>query len=104
MIAPQIEISEAQVAGFCQKWGVGELALFGSVLREDFRPDSDVDVLYTMLPGHACGFHEYFDMKDELEALFGRRVDLVSKAVVEQSPNWVRRRHILSNHRVIYAG
>ena len=104
MSAAHLAISEEAIAAFCKKWGIKELALFGSVLRDDFGPESDVDVLYTMLPDRQCGFHEYFDMKDELEKLFESPVDLVRKSLVEQSPNWIRRRHILSTYRVVYAG
>ena len=104
MITAKIQIPEQRIAEFCQRWQVRELALFGSVLRDDFRDDSDVDVLYTMLPGAPHDWDIYWAMKQELEQLFGRPVDLVRKQVIEQSPNWVRRRHILANHRVVYAG
>src|SRR4051794_60466 len=103
MVAAKIDISPERIADFCQRWKVRELALFGSVLRDDFRDDSDVDVLYSMMPGVPQDLDSYFGMKEELERLFGRPVDLVEKQVIEKSPNWVRRRHILANHRVVYA-
>ncbi|HVT82676.1 MAG TPA: nucleotidyltransferase domain-containing protein [Phycisphaerae bacterium] len=104
MIAAKIDIPLERIADFCRRWKVQEFALFGSVLRDDFGPESDVDVLYVMCPGVEEDFYSYFDMKTELEELFGRPVDLVKKKVVEDSPNWIRRKHILANYRVVYAG
>lgn len=92
-----------QIAAFCRKWNVSEFALFGSVLRDDdFRPDSDVDVLLTWAPDARVSLFDYPEMKDELEAIFGRKVDLVSKRGVEQSSNWIRRKAILESARVVY--
>ena len=91
-----------KIAEFCRKWNVSELALFGSVLRDDFRPDSDVDVLVTWAPDARISLFDYTPMREELETMFGRRVDLVSKRGVEQSSNWIRRRSILESARVVY--
>ena len=104
MLTAHVNVPESQIADFCRRWGVQEFALFGSVLRDDFRPDSDVDVLYTMKPDARHDWDVYWGMKEELERLYGRPVDLVKKKLIQESPNWVRRRHILANHRVIYAG
>lgn len=98
----RVPFPKEQIAAFCRKWKITELALFGSVLREDFRPDSDVDVLVTFAPGADWGIDELLDMKEQLESLFGRRVDLVEKRLVEQSPNYIRRRQILSNLERLY--
>jgi predicted nucleotidyltransferase len=98
-----IAIDDEAVARFCRKWRIRELALFGSVLTEEFRPDSDVDVLITFSdPAPDLGaWGEHLDtMREELEALFGRRVDLVEKKLVN---NPFRRHHILTTRRVIYA-
>lgn len=103
MITTNIDIDYEQIATFCRKWGIRELALFGSVLRDDFRPDSDVDVLFTMAAGAPCGFDEFWGMKEELERMFGRQVDFVQRQLVEESPNWIRRKHILGTCRTIYA-
>lgn len=103
MVLAQKDISLDRIAAFCKKWGVKEFALFGSILREDFGLASDIDVLYVMCPGRKCGLIEYFDMKEELEAVFGRPVDLVDRKCVEESPNWVRRRAILSTAETVYA-
>ena len=97
-----IEVPKDKITEFCLKWKITELALFGSVLRDDFRPDSDVDVLVTFGSDADWGFEHLLDMKDELESLFGRPVDLVEKRLVEGSPNYIRRKHILSNIKTVY--
>jgi uncharacterized protein len=99
----QIIVPRDQIAAFCKKWKIIELAFFGSVLREDFRPDSDVDVLVTFSPDSDWGVEHLLDMKEELEALFGRPVDLVEKRLVEESRNYIRRKHILSHMEPVYA-
>lgn len=95
-----IDIPSDALSTFCQKWHVDELALFGSVLRDDFRPDSDVDVLVTFHDGAPWTVWDWADMKEELRAIFGRNVDLVEKRALR---NPYRRRAILAEHRVIYA-
>lgn len=95
---PQVEISE-----FCRRWRIAELALFGSVLRDDFGPESDLDVLVTFVPGADWGLLDHYQMKQELATLLGRDVDLLTKRSVEQSRNWLRRRAILSTAQVVYA-
>jgi hypothetical protein len=99
----QIMMPKDRITAFCQKWKITELALFGSVLREDFRPDSDVDVLVTFSPDSDWGVDHLLDMKEELEPLFGRAVDLVEKRLVEESRNYIRRKHILSHMEAVYA-
>ncbi|MEI7903158.1 MAG: nucleotidyltransferase family protein [bacterium] len=97
-----IAIPQDGVTDFCRRWQIVELALFGSVLRDDFRPDSDVDVLVSFHP-HAQ--HTLFDMvhmQEELERLFGRKVDLVSRRGIETSRNHIRRRAILESAEVVY--
>lgn len=97
-----IDVPKDQIATFCRKWKITELALFGSVLRDDFRPDSDVDVLVTFLPE---SHHTLFDLvhaQDELQAIMGRKVDLVERKAVERSENYIRRKHILSSVEPIY--
>ena len=71
----RFEVPDGAIAEFCRKWKITELALFGSVLREDFGPESDVDVLVTFEPGHTPGF-AFFEIQAELSELLGRRVDL----------------------------
>jgi len=98
-----IEISEPRLQNFCQRWAIDELALFGSVLREDFRPDSDVDVLVSFNPKAQVGLLSLVRMERELSQLMGRKVDLVDKRDVEASPNWIRRREILTTAQPVYA-
>ena len=76
----KIDIDPRALDGFCRNHHVAELAVFGSVLREDFGPESDIDVLITFKPGASISLFDLVDMADQLSALFGRRVDLVPKA------------------------
>jgi uncharacterized protein len=89
-----------QISSFCRKWQVREFSLFGSVLRDDFGPDSDVDVLVSFQEGARITLWDMSDMVAELENLFGRKVDLVEK---EGLRNPYRRKEILSNCEVVYA-
>lgn len=74
-MSPRIAIDRSALADFCRRHHIRRLALFGSVLRDDFRPSSDVDVLVEFEPGHVPGF-AFFDLQEELAALLGRKVDL----------------------------
>jgi predicted nucleotidyltransferase len=98
-----IPLPTGAIRAFCDRWQVAELALFGSVLRDDFGPDSDVDVMVTFAPGAQQSFAELADMKEELEAMFGRPVDLLTRNGVEAMVNWYRRRAILESAKVVYA-
>jgi predicted nucleotidyltransferase len=98
-----IELPMEQIQEFCDRWQITEFALFGSVLRDDFRPDSDIDVLVTFAPTAKRGLSETLQMKDELQALLGRKVDFIIKAAIERSDNWLRRKNILESAQVIYA-
>ena len=91
------------IARFCQKNQIRRLALFGSVLREDFRPDSDVDVLVEFSTDAKYGLFALSRMEDELRHIFGREVDLVDRAAIEQSRNYIRRKEILGSLETIYA-
>ena len=98
----KMQVSQRDIGDFCERWQITELALFGSALRDDFGPDSDVDVLVSF-DGDAR--HTLFDMnrmEEELESMFGRRVDLVSRRGIEGSRNHLRRRAILESAEVIY--
>ncbi len=104
-MALQINVPYDVIADFCRRWRIRELSIFGSALREDFRPESDVDVLVSFEPGVTWSFHEWLEMIRELEAIFGHKVDLVERRLVEQSRNYIRRKHILSHlERVYVAG
>lgn len=98
----RLGLSPDQVAEFGQRWQVKELALFGSVLRSDFRADSDIDMLISYRSEANHGLLARVRMKHELEALCGREVDLVTKKSIEQSQNVLRRQTILESAQVIY--
>lgn len=103
MTITAIDIPMDQIQEFCQKWQVTEFALFGSVLRDDFRTDSDIDILITFSPTAKRGLAETIQMRDELQAIFNRKVDLIVKAAIKRSENWLRRKNILESAQVIYA-
>jgi predicted nucleotidyltransferase len=98
----RIAIPTEAIRDFCRRWKVTEFALFGSVLRDDFSPDSDVDVLVVFADDDSPGFEQLAAMRGDLEALFGREVDLVERRAVEQSENYIRRRHILKHVEPLY--
>jgi hypothetical protein len=96
----RIPASPTQIAEFCDRWHITEFALFGSVLRDDFRPDSDIDVLLTFSPEQWLTWDDWQAMQTEIETLFKRNVDLVSKKYLK---NPYRRHEILNTRQVIYA-
>ena len=98
-----IPIDRERIALFCQTWNIAEFALFGSVLRDEFGPDSDIDVLVTFRPEAHPTLFDLARMQEELSAIFGRHVDLLTRPGVEQSRNEIRRREILSTAEVIHA-
>jgi predicted nucleotidyltransferase len=101
-MSAKIEIDSEKIAEFCRRRNVVELALFGSVLRDDFRSDSDVDVLVTFAPGAGRTLRDLTQMEDELKELLGRKVDLVERKAVERSRNYIRRKHILQSLEQVY--
>ena len=101
-MSERIDIPSDKIAAFCQRWQITELALFGSVLRDDFGPDSDVDVLVRFGEGARHTLFDLDDMELELKEIFGREVDLVSRRGVEASHNYLRRNSILKTAQVIY--
>ena len=104
-IYQRLNTTPEKLARFCEKWQIIELALFGSALSDNFRPNgedpSDIDLLYTSAPSTRYGF-QFFDMQEELEKLLNRKVDLVSKRGIETSRNYLRRKSILESTQVIY--
>lgn len=95
-----IQPDQARIIEFCKKWKITEFAVFGSVLRKDFRPDSDVDVLVVFADDACWSLFDLVHMQDELEAIFGRPVDLVEKDGLR---NPFRRRAILNTREILYA-
>ena len=100
MRSKKFRLPRKKIAEFCKRWSIIEFSVFGSVLREDFRPDSDIDVLVSIDPKAHIGLFEIAQMQIELENLFKRSVDLVEK---EGLRNPYRRREILSTAQLIYA-
>ncbi len=102
MLYKRLGLTSEQLVGFCDRHQVAELALFGSILRDDFHSGSDIDILVTYQPNAQRGLLEKVAMKEELENLVSRKVDLVSKKAIKNSRNWIRRQNILSSFEVIY--
>ena len=97
----KIDVPMEQLRAFCGKWNVRELSLFGSVLRDDFGSNSDVDVLVSFRPGLPLTLEVYLDMKSELSGIFaGRPIDLVEKRLIR---NPFRRHEILTHREIVYA-
>lgn len=103
MSPTKLAIPKEALTDFCRRWRIVELALFGSALREDFGPESDVDILVTFSSDAPWTLFDMVRMQEELKAIFGRDVDLVSRRGIEQSRNYIRRKAILSSAETIYA-
>lgn len=98
-ITSRIKASPAQIAEFCDRWKISEMALFGSVLRDDFRPDSDIDILLTFSSYAGMTLFDWMDIKEELATLLERKVDIADKKGLK---NPFRRHEILKTCQVIY--
>ncbi|HET6229333.1 MAG TPA: nucleotidyltransferase family protein [Longimicrobiaceae bacterium] len=96
MSGPKIGMPRSALADFCCRNHIRRLALFGSVLHDDFGPESDVDVLVELEPGHCLGF-AFFALQDELSEMLGRRVDLNTR---EDLSRYFRDEGVLTSHRV----
>lgn len=100
---PRIDTSLDHIAAFCGRWRVTELALFGSVLREDFGPDSDIDVLVRFDRQARHTLLDIGQMENELSRILGRDVDVIERTAIERSRNYIRRKAILDSAETIYA-
>ncbi len=98
----RLKLTPEQLAEFCQRRQVIELALFGSVLRDDFDHHSDIDLLVTFEPGAPVSLLDVVDMQYELEALCDRPIDILTRKSVATSSNWIRRQAILNSAEIIY--
>lgn len=92
----------SKIEVFCKKWKIIELSIFGSSLRKDFAPESDVDILVKFGHDTRYSLFDLTNMEDELKEIFGREVDLVERKAVEKSKNYIRRDHILKSLKVLY--
>jgi predicted nucleotidyltransferase len=97
-----IHLPQKEIADFCQRWQINELALFGSVLRDDFGPNSDLDILVTFAPEADWSLFDHLRMEEELNQLLSRKIDLLSRQAVERSHNQPRRQAILNSAQVVY--
>lgn len=102
-MAARIPVPRETIAEFCQRWKITELALFGSVLRADFRPDSDIDVLVSFSEEVRYSLFDLVHMQEELREILGREVGLVERRAIERSQNYLRRKEILGSTECIYA-
>jgi len=101
--ARNLDLPEREISDFCRRWRISEFALFGSILRDDFDEQSDLDILVAFAPDADWSLLDHVQMEQELEALLGRKVDLLSRRSVERSHNWLRRKEILDTAEVVYA-
>lgn len=102
LIFHRMGCSSDKINQFCQQWKITELAVFGSILRDDFKPDSDIDFLVKFDLGITIGIFELYEIEEQLSEIVGRPIDLVFKTSIEKSPNWIRRKNILESAEVIY--
>ena len=98
-----LPVSQREIQQFCERWKMKELIIFGSILRDDFNTGSDIDLLVSFSDDAKWSLLDQVKMEEELEQLFGREVDLLSRKAVEDSENWIRRGSILSESQTIYA-
>ncbi len=102
MVETAIALPMEKIAEFCQRWDLTELALFGSILRDDFNANSDVDVMVQFHPEAHPTLFDLAEMEEELKQLFQRDVDLMTRKGIEGSRNYLRRQAILSSAQVVY--
>lgn len=96
----RIQIPMDKITVFCQKWKINEFSLFGSVVRDDFCADSDIDIMVSFHDNSGWDLFDWVDMIDELKVIFGRNVDLVEKGAIR---NPFRRHSIMTSREVLYA-
>ncbi len=98
----KLRVDRARIRAFCRRWKIVEFSVFGSVLRDDFTAHSDVDVLVSFAPDAQWGLFDHVAMEEDLRAIVGRKVDIVTRRAVERSQNWVRRKAILGSAEPVY--
>lgn len=103
MVAIQNLVPRKKIAAFCKRWKVVELSLFGSALREDFSAQSDIDALVSFAPHSSWSLFDHVQMKQELQEIFGRQVDLITRRALEQSRNPLLRSEILGTAKTLYS-
>jgi predicted nucleotidyltransferase len=103
MINLDTAIPTDEITEFCRRWKIRELALFGSALRDDFHPDSDLDILVGFAPDADWGLLDHIQMQLELQVLFRRSVDLITRRALERSQNWLRREEIFNTAQILFS-
>jgi uncharacterized protein len=103
MIRHGIDLQSEDLKAFCRRWSITELAVFGSILGDDFRPDSDVDLLVSFSDDAAWDLIDFLRMQDEASAILGRSVDLVSRRGMEEEANRIVSGEVLRTAEPIYA-
>ena len=98
-----VPLSEAAISEVCTRWKIDELFLFGSVLSNSFHADSDIDIMVKFSSDAQVGLFEFVEIKQELEGIFNRKVDIMTKQSIERSRNLVRRKEILESAKLVYA-
>lgn len=97
-----IDLDSERIEVICQQWQISELALFGSVLREDFCSTSDIDILISFADSAKISFFDLEEIEQQFSQLFDRPVDVVTKRAIERSHNWIRKKNTLENAQVVY--
>jgi predicted nucleotidyltransferase len=103
MTINKINVQDEKISEICKRYKINELAIFGSALRDDYNENSDIDLLYVFGENTTHSLFDIVRIKEELEKLFGKPVDFVSRKAIEQSRNIYRKKAILENVKVIYA-
>jgi uncharacterized protein len=101
-VQSSINVPTKEIQAFCDRWHIVEFSLFGSVLLDDFNDASDIDVLVDFDPNFERGLSETIQMRDELQDIFGRKVDFIVKDALKRSANWLRRQNIFESAQIIY--
>jgi hypothetical protein len=97
-----IRSRKKQIGEFCRAWNIRELQVFGSVTTDHFRPDSDIDIVVDFPPGSQHTLIQLAKMEEELEGIFGRRIDLLTRQAIEKSRNYIRKKSILMSMEKVY--
>ncbi|NJR71038.1 MAG: nucleotidyltransferase [Synechococcales cyanobacterium CRU_2_2] len=103
MSLDRLNLSTQKLQTFCKKWRIIEFSIFGSALRDDFRPDSDLDVLVSFMPHAPWTIVDLITIQNELQQIVNRDVDLIEKRVIEKSHNSIRRNEILTTAQILYS-
>jgi len=102
-VSTPIKIPYEDIQAFCQQWQITEFALFGSIVTDTFQEESDVDVLIRFDETVRISLFQMVELSEELEEIFGRKVDVLTRRSIEQSDNFIRKENILQSMQVIYA-